>query len=132
MQDVETAPLGFGQSLRRDVAGDEQRGELALEMSAQLRDGFGARRFAFEPVIGDNQGWVRAALARNRHGVRCRTRDDRLTPLFQAVREATEEAVINSILKATTTIGRDGHVVDAIDPDDVVRVCRKFGVISKP
>ena len=56
-------------------------------------------------------------------------RDDRLSPLFQAVREATEEAVLNSLLKATTTKGRDGHVVDAIDPADVVRVCRKFGVL---
>jgi D-aminopeptidase len=59
-------------------------------------------------------------------------RDDRLSPLFQAVREATEEAVVNSLLKATTTTGRNGRTVDAIDPDDVVRICRKFGVISKP
>ena len=56
-------------------------------------------------------------------------RHDRLSPLFQAIREATEEAVLNSLLKATTTKGRDGHVVDAIDPADVVRVCRKFGVL---
>lgn len=59
-------------------------------------------------------------------------RDDRLSPLFQAVREATEEAVINSLLMATTTVGRDGHKVEAIDPSDVVRVCRKFGVLAKP
>jgi D-aminopeptidase len=59
-------------------------------------------------------------------------RDDRLSPLFQAVREATEEAVINSMLKATTTSGRNGHRVEAIDPDDVVRVCRKYGVLVKP
>lgn len=59
-------------------------------------------------------------------------RDDRLSPLFQAVREATEEAVINSLLKATTTIGRDGHKVEAINPDDVVRVCRKLGVLPHP
>jgi len=57
-------------------------------------------------------------------------RDDRLSPLFQAVREATEEAVVNSLLKATTTRGRDGHKVEAIDPDDVVRVCRKFGILA--
>jgi D-aminopeptidase len=56
-------------------------------------------------------------------------RDDRLSPLFQAVREATEEAIINSLLKATTTTGRDGHKVDAIDPAEVVRVCRKYGAI---
>jgi D-aminopeptidase len=59
-------------------------------------------------------------------------RDDRLSPLFQAVREATEEAVVNSLLKATTTSGRDGHIVEAINPDDVVRVCRKLGVLPKP
>lgn len=59
-------------------------------------------------------------------------RDDRLSPLFQAVREATEEAVINSLLKATTISGRDGHKVEAIDPDDVVRVCRKLGVLPQP
>jgi D-aminopeptidase len=57
-------------------------------------------------------------------------RDDRLSPLFQAVREATEEAVVNSLLKATTTVGRDGHQVEAIDPHDVVRVCRRFGVLA--
>ena len=59
-------------------------------------------------------------------------RDDRLSPLFQAVREATEEAVINSLLKATTVTGRDGHKVEAINPDDVVRVCRKLGVLPGP
>jgi D-aminopeptidase len=58
-------------------------------------------------------------------------RDDRLSPLFQAVREATEEAVVNSLLKATTTSGYKGHVVEAIDPDEVVKVCRKFGVLPK-
>ena len=59
-------------------------------------------------------------------------RDDRLSPLFQAVREATEEAVVNSLLAATTMTGRDGHKVEAIQADDVVRICRKFGVISRP
>lgn len=59
-------------------------------------------------------------------------RDDRLSPLFQAAREATEESVINSLLKATTTTGVSGHKVEAIEPSDVVKICRKFGVISEP
>jgi D-aminopeptidase len=59
-------------------------------------------------------------------------RDDRLSPLFQAVREATEEAIVNSMLKATTTTGHKGHRVEAIDPADVVRVCRKFGLLDEP
>ncbi len=40
--------------------------------------------------------------------------DAHLTPLFQAARETTEEAILNSLLKATTTSGRDGHRVEAI------------------
>ncbi|MFP6763027.1 MAG: P1 family peptidase, partial [Planctomycetaceae bacterium] len=55
-------------------------------------------------------------------------RDDRLTPLFQAVRDATEEAVINSLLKATTTTGYRNRTVAAIDPQQVVEVCRRHGV----
>ncbi len=58
-------------------------------------------------------------------------RDDQLSPLFQAVGEATEEAVINSILQALTTRGQKGRTVDAIDPQQVIDVCRKFGVINE-
>lgn len=57
-------------------------------------------------------------------------RDDQLSPLFQAVRDATEEAVINSVLKATTMTGHDGRTVEAIDPQRVVEVCRKHGVVA--
>ena len=49
-------------------------------------------------------------------------RDDRMSPLFQAVRDATEEAVINSLLRAETTIGHKGRRVEAIDPEDVKRI----------
>ena len=54
-------------------------------------------------------------------------RDDEMSPLFQAVRDATEEAVINSILKAHTTTGRQGRSVDAIDPRRVIDICRQHG-----
>jgi D-aminopeptidase len=43
-----------------------------------------------------------------------------LNNVFTAVVEATEEAVINALLAATTTRGRDGHVLHAI-PHDRVR-----------
>ncbi|MEO2016766.1 MAG: P1 family peptidase [Fuerstiella sp.] len=55
-------------------------------------------------------------------------RDDQLSPLFQAVRDATEEAVINSLLQAVTTEGHAGRKVDAIDPDQVIDVCRRYGI----
>ncbi len=40
--------------------------------------------------------------------------NDALSPLFLAVVESVEEAVYNSLLKATTVTGRDGHTVEAL------------------
>lgn len=40
--------------------------------------------------------------------------EDALSPLFEAAMEATEEAIDNSLLRATTVRGRDGHVVEAL------------------
>jgi len=37
-----------------------------------------------------------------------------ISPFFQAVAEATEEAILNAILKAETVIGRDDHIREAI------------------
>lgn len=42
-----------------------------------------------------------------------------MSPLFQAVVEATEEALLNSLLRATSVTGRDGRVVEAIPIDRV-------------
>jgi D-aminopeptidase len=53
--------------------------------------------------------------------------NDQLTPLFQAVAEATEEAIYNSMLKAvTTTYG--ARTVEALPIDRVVEVLQKYGV----
>jgi len=43
--------------------------------------------------------------------------EESLSPLFEAAGEATEEAIDNSLLRATTVRGRDGHVVEALPID---------------
>jgi D-aminopeptidase len=53
--------------------------------------------------------------------------NDALTPLFQAVAEATEEAIYNSMLKAVTT-SYGTNTVEALPIDRVVEVLRKYGV----
>ena len=50
--------------------------------------------------------------------------NDQMSPLFEAAVEATEEAVINSLFAATATDG-NGHHVDALPVDQVVRLYRK-------
>jgi D-aminopeptidase len=43
-----------------------------------------------------------------------------LDPLFPAVVEATEEAVLNSMLTAPTTVGRDGNVSESLHSPEVL------------
>ena len=62
---------------------------------------------------------------------RPRLRDDALSPMFQAAREATEEAVLNSIFMATTTRGQQGREVEAIPQQPVIEICREHGVLDK-
>jgi len=54
--------------------------------------------------------------------------DDGLTPLFAAVIDATEEAVYNSLLRAETVTGRDGHTAEAVPIEEVERILRENGV----
>ena len=56
--------------------------------------------------------------------------DEALSPLFQAAREATEEAIVNSLLRATTTTGFQGHAAEAIPIDQVVEICKRCGAIK--
>ena len=41
-------------------------------------------------------------------------RDEAAAPLFQAAAEAAEEAILNSLFRATRTEGKDGHVAEAL------------------
>lgn len=50
--------------------------------------------------------------------------NDRISPLFEAVVEATEEAVINSLFAATAMDG-NGHHVDALPVDQVIKLYRR-------
>ena len=54
--------------------------------------------------------------------------NDDLSPLFQAVIEATEEAIYNSMFMATSVTSR-GRTVEAIPLDSVRSVLRKYGIV---
>lgn len=53
-----------------------------------------------------------------------------VSPLFQAVKEATEEAIYNALLMATTIRGRNGHAVEAIPIVEVRRILKKYRAIA--
>jgi len=55
--------------------------------------------------------------------------NDAMSPLFLAVIEATEEAIYNSMFRATTVTGK-GHTVEALPMDRTVDILRKHGLIT--
>ena len=57
--------------------------------------------------------------------------NDGMNALFQAAIEATEEAIYNSLLKATDVTGRNGRTTRALPLDELLPVLRKFGVIQE-
>src|SRR4051812_11874274 len=49
--------------------------------------------------------------------------NDRMTPLFEACAEATEEAILNALCMATTTTGIEGRTMHALPLDRVRQIC---------
>jgi len=56
--------------------------------------------------------------------------NDDMSPLFEAVIEATEEAIYNSLFRACDMTGR-GHTVKALPLKETLEVLRKYGVVTR-
>lgn len=56
--------------------------------------------------------------------------NDYISPLFMAVIEATEEAIVNSLFMAKTTKGFDGHQVEELPKEEVLSLLKKYGRIK--
>jgi D-aminopeptidase len=52
-----------------------------------------------------------------------------MSPLFEAAIEATEEAIYNSMLRATTTTG-NGHTVEALPIERVAEILKEHRAIQ--
>jgi D-aminopeptidase len=55
--------------------------------------------------------------------------NDAMSPLFEAVIEATEEAIYNSMFKATTTTG-NGRTVEALPIEPTTKILRAHGMLK--
>ncbi len=52
--------------------------------------------------------------------------NERISPLFTATVEATEEAIVNAMVGAETMVGVDGHTVNALPHDKLQQVLKKY------
>jgi len=58
--------------------------------------------------------------------------NERMNPLFEATVQATEEAILNTLVAAETMTGRDGHQVLALPHDRLKEVLRKYNRLAEP
>jgi D-aminopeptidase len=57
-------------------------------------------------------------------------RNDETSPLFLAVIEATEEAILNSLFKATNMTAKENHAVKALPLDTVLKILKQHNSIK--
>jgi len=52
--------------------------------------------------------------------------NEKISPLFEAAVQATEEAIVNAMVGAKTMTGIDGHTVPALPHDELKRILKKY------
>ncbi len=57
--------------------------------------------------------------------------NESLDPIFEATVEATEEAIVNAMVAAKTTVGVNGHKAIGLPHDKLVSVLRKYNRLQK-
>ena len=55
--------------------------------------------------------------------------NEAMSPLFLAAMEATEEAIYNSLFRATSVTSR-GHTIEALPLDKTLDILKRHGVVS--
>jgi len=104
---------------------------LASRASVGLgRTGFVMQNFSGDYFIAFSTAKEsRIEQVRTRQRLAEELRNDEMNPLFQATIEATEEAVYNSLFRATTMKGRDNHVVEALPIEETKEILQKYRAI---
>ena len=101
---------------RRSLAGLARTG-------AAMSNGSGDYAIAFST----NKDVRRIQERRDRVATLPELPNDKISPLFQATIEATEEAIYNSLFKATTMIGYEGRIVEALPLEQVRQLMQDYG-----
>jgi D-aminopeptidase len=127
------APVGRELGSRRENTGD---GSILMVVATDAPvDARSLRRMGARTMFGlartgssgaNGSGDYAIAFSTVRNPAKLLTNDE-CSPLFVAVIEATEEAIYNSLLQATTTTG-NGHTVEALPVERTTEILRKAGV----
>ncbi len=118
----------LGRLARRAVLGLARTGSAGGHGSGDVVLAFSTAASVRRPY--DSNGWTLPIeiLAEDGPGGSSAAMD----ALFQATAEATEEAILNALFRATTVLGRDGHRREAIPIERVLQIMRAHGKLVRP
>jgi D-aminopeptidase len=103
-----------------------KRATLALgRTGSSMSNGSGDYVIAFSTAAE-----VRIRIDANKMRQVPRLGEDDMSPLFQAVVEATEESIYNSLLKATSVKGYGGREIEALPIEKVKDLLKKYGKLK--
>jgi D-aminopeptidase len=103
-----------------------KRATLALgRTGSSMSNGSGDYVIAFSTAAE-----VRIRIDANKMQQVPRLGEDDVSPLFQAVVEATEESIYNSLLKATSVKGYGGREIEALPIEKVKDLLKKYGKLK--
>ncbi|MBD0318994.1 MAG: P1 family peptidase, partial [Gemmatimonadetes bacterium] len=105
----------------RDAGAARALGGLA-RTGASMTNGSGDYVIAFSTAAGVRR------RAGNTPATTVDLPNDALSPLFQAAAEATEEAIVNSLFRATTVQSR-GNTVEALPLDRTLEILRRYNAL---
>ena len=110
--DAPLLPHQMKRLARRAALGLARNGSIAGNSSGDIFIAFSTAN----PGAAKPSGIAQLAMVPN----------ERITPLFEATAQATEEAIINALVAAETMTGVDGHQVIALPHDRLQQVMRKY------
>jgi D-aminopeptidase len=90
---------------------------------SSMDNGSGDYAIAFSTHPGVRRRWRETRRTTSELG------NDAMSEVFQGVVEATEEAIYNSLLTATTERA-NGNTVEALPADEVLRILRARGAVQ--
>lgn len=121
---------------RPDPERNSGRGSIIMVVATDAPiDARNLKRLAARTMLGlgrtgasGNNGSGDYAIAFSTSHARDLLDNDGMSPLFQAAIDSTEEAIYNSLLRATTTTGR-GHTVEALPIEKTIEILRRHGAV---
>jgi len=134
--DLMIAGVPVGRELRRQAQGSKDGSVIVLIATDAPVDARNLKRMAARSMMGLGRTGAAGSNGSGDYAIAFSTVrqpeklvvNDAMSPLFEAVIEATEEAVVNSLFKAVTTDG-NGRRVEAVPVEKVLELLRARGAL---